>query len=163
MYGNMDPLRYRHTPDVYDPELDVRRRRANEDISRSRLNDVNEVARAGLLGSGTAFDILGEGERRGLRQLEDVDDLVFGKQREQGFQLYRDQLNWKREQERMKELERQALLQSLGDIGGFLGGTALNMFTGGAAGGAGMFDSRMMDEGFIYPTASTGYGTRRGY
>lgn len=155
LYGGLDPLRFSYTPDYNDPELALRRRMAQEDIARNQLGDVNEISRAGLLGSGASFDILGEGSRRGLRYLDDINNEVFGRQRANAFDLYSGELNFRRKKDLIKAQqeanERAGLLGAFGDIGEFAGGAALKYFTGGASGGFDYLDDLFpfMSEGIM--------------
>lgn len=126
-YPTMDPFSF--TPSESDPELQLLRRRFLEEVSRGRGRTVDEIGRAGLLGSSAAFDILGEEERRGARGLEDIDASVFARRRAEALDQYNRELDFKR-QIALAELgsdldisgrERLAGLGALGDIGGFLG------------------------------------------
>lgn len=161
MPRRLDPLHFNYTPDWSDPELLLRRRMAMEDAARSQLGDVNEISRAGLLGSGASFDILGESSRRGLRNLSDVNNEVFGRQRSNAFDLYRDELNFGRQKDILKMQQeandRAALLEGLGGIGEFLGGGALKYFSHnpgmadyGNYYGSDMTLPRMGESGFKY-------------
>ena len=134
-YKYREPAPFSYSPDVGDPELLLRRRRALEESSRDRAGTVGEIGRAGLLGSSAAFDVLGEQESRGARTLEDIDADTFLKRRLEALQLYRDKVAF----ERQRALQGQAQsgqesllgLGALGDIGGFLGGGLGGLFGGG--------------------------------
>lgn len=117
---------FSYTPNEQDPELLLRRRRALEEITRSRDRDVNEIGRAGLLGSSAAFGVLGEGESRGARTLEDIDADVYGNRRQEALGLFRDEENFERQlalgDQSQQGRERMLGLESLGNIGEFAGG-----------------------------------------
>ena len=131
LFGGRKQHKYRgarqfsYMPNENDPELALLRRRALEEISRSRMRDVDEISRAGLLGSSAAFGVLGEGERRGARALEDIDMGTFARRRAEALELFRDEENFERQlalgEQQLSAQDSLAGTQALGDIGGFLG------------------------------------------
>lgn len=144
LLGRRKPYRYREpgpfsfTPDPNDPELGARRRMLLGDIDRDRSRTVNEIGRAGLLGSGKQFELMGEQERRGLSELEDIDADVFMKRRQEELQNYRDRLNFERRRALMADeaayRESEMGLGALGDIGGLIGGGIDEYMSGGRRG-----------------------------
>jgi len=115
----IDPFRF--DPNENDPELALMRRRALLDQQVSRGRTVDELSRAGLLGSSAAYGVLGINEAQGARTQEDIANEVFSKQRLQALQLYRDNAQFLREKA-MAEAgyeaqESQAGLGALEDLG----------------------------------------------
>lgn len=111
--------------DPNDPELQLLRRRALFDIQRGHSSTVDEVSRAGLLGSSAGFAQLADQQLQGDRALRDVDLSTFARRRLEALQLFRDQENFKMQQAlggQQHEFNMQdAALSGLGDIGSFLG------------------------------------------
>ena len=122
-YQPMQPFSF--NPNENDPELLLRRRRALEEISRDRGRTVDEIGRAGLLGSSAAFGQLNESAARGARTLEDLDAGAYGRQRDDALALYRDEANFARQRALLGDQyqNQQGLMSlgALGDIGGDLG------------------------------------------
>lgn len=119
----IDPFSF--TPDAKDPEIALRRRNALLDIERGRANTINEIGRAGLLGSSAAFNLIDRDQTQSESFLEDIPNSVFARQRMDALQLYRDNANFQRQlalgeqgydtQERMAGLD---ALYSLGESAG---------------------------------------------
>lgn len=120
-----EPSPFSYSPDPNDPELLLRRRKALEEARVDEFNTMNEIGRAGLLGSGASFGVLGEQASRKSRILEDLESDVNAKRRGEQLQLYRDKLAFDRQRALMEDQlsanEDIAGLGALGDIGGFLG------------------------------------------
>lgn len=124
-----------YTPDYNDPELRLLRTRALEDAGRSRARYGDEIARAGLLGSGAGLASMADFERGMRSDLGSIDDRVFARQRADALDLYRDELAFKRQQELLDQQNSGFRLGALADIG--------SLFLPGAIGGvsklAGLF------------------------
>lgn len=113
------------TPNENDPELALMRRRALMDMQSQHSTNVNELSRAGLLGSSAAFGVLQGGDTQGYRNLEDITSGAFANQRTQALHEY-DLANEFKRQKALTDLgqvghERLAALGSLGDIGQGIG------------------------------------------
>lgn len=136
-YQYREPAPFSFTPDPNDPELGARRRMLMGDIDRDRGRTINEIGRAGLLGSGKQFELQGEQERRGLSELDDVGADVFMKRREEKLQDYRDRVAFDRRRALMADesgyREDEMGLGALGDIGGLIGG-GIDEYLGGRGG-----------------------------
>lgn len=119
----IDPFSF--TPDMNDPEIAMRRKAALLDIQRSHASTVNEIGRAGLLGSSAAFNVLNQNETEGNSQLEDIPNSVFAKQRMDALTLYRDNANFKRQlalgDQGNDAAEHMAGLDALGSLGESIG------------------------------------------
>src|SRR5258706_1395413 len=76
---HIDPFSF--TPDPNDPEIALRRRAALLDMERTHAGTVNEIGRAGLLGSSAAFNVLNQGDTQGNAALEDIPNSVYARQR----------------------------------------------------------------------------------
>lgn len=108
--GSRKRPKFRFEPEENDPEYLLRRRRALEEIGRDRSRTLNEINRAGLLGAGPAYGILGEQEARGARMLEDVSADSLARQRQEQLAMYMDEQNF-------NDRSRLMSLESLGGIG----------------------------------------------
>ena len=120
------PRKFTYTPDENDAELGLRRSRALRDISRGKANTVNEIGRAGLLGTSAQFGIMGDQETEGQHMLEDITGDVFAKRRREALDLFRDEEDYYRKRALLSDesgfRENEMGLSALGDIGSFLGG-----------------------------------------
>ena len=114
---------FSYTPNESDPELLLRRRRALEEIERSKYDTLNEINRAGLLGSSAGFGVLGEQQARSERGLENITADVFAKRRMEALDLYRAQQDYLAQLEYGEQAQRgrESLLglSALGYIGEF--------------------------------------------
>ena len=113
---------FNFTPNPNDPELALRRRQALEVGSRDRMGTVDELARAGLIGSGASFGVLGESQNRTARILEDINSQVYGRQRGEQFDTYNQDIDWERDLAKidyMNDLESTNQgMASVGELGG---------------------------------------------
>jgi hypothetical protein len=129
-YREPDPFSY--TPDPNDPEIGLRRRRLGSDIAVGRGRYLEELGRAGNLGSGKQFELLGEQEQGGLEALAGVDEDVFMKRRMEALDQYNRKLAFERQRALIGDeagyRSNEAGLGALGEIGGFLGS---EMYGGG--------------------------------
>ena len=116
------------TPDPNDPEIGLRRRNALLDIQRGHASTINEIGRAGLLGSSAAFNVLNQGDTQGNAELEDIPNSVYARQRQDALTLYRDNANFQRQlalnQQGYGQEEHMAGLTALGDLGSDIGYSA---------------------------------------
>lgn len=92
---HLDPFSFNPNPN--DPEIALRRKAALMDIQRAHASTVNEVGRAGLLGSSAAFGLFNQDQTQGDAALEDIPNSVYARQRQDALQLYRDEANFKRQ------------------------------------------------------------------
>lgn len=132
LFGSGDPFKTYHpqpfkfSPNENDPELALRRRRSLRDSQIRRMRTLDEISRSGLGGSSAAFGILDNEQNNEYRSLEDIDSDAFAKQRQEELQLYRDQAEYERQLSLARGRHRSAsqfsALDSLGDIGGYIGG-----------------------------------------
>ena len=115
------PGTFSYTPDANDPELALRRRMALEQETADRAYTQNELGRAGLLGSGAAFGVLGEQQARSLRGLEDINNDVFSKRRQEALDQFNANEAFRRQRALMSDQagyqEDIAGLEGLGNIG----------------------------------------------
>lgn len=120
---HLDPFTF--NPDPNDPEIALRRRAALLDQSRTHANTVNEIGRAGLLGSSAAFGLLNQGDIQSNAALEDIPNSVYARQRSDALSLYRDNANFQRQKyladDGYSQQEHMAGLDSLGDLGTNIG------------------------------------------
>ena len=120
---NIDPFSF--TPDPNDPEIALRRKAALLDIQRGHSGTINEIGRAGLLGSSAAFGLLNQDQTQGEAELEDIPNSVYARQRMDALNLYRDDANFQRRlalnDQGYGQEERMAGLGALGDVGNFIG------------------------------------------
>ena len=109
------------TPDANDPEIAMRRNAALLDIGRAHAGTVNEIGRAGLLGSSAAFGLLNQDQTQGDAMLEGIPNSVYAKQRQDALTLYRDDANFQRSmalnEQGYGQQEHMAGLDALGSIG----------------------------------------------
>jgi hypothetical protein len=103
----------------------MRRKAALLDIGRAHAGTVNEIGRAGLLGSSAAFGLLNQDETQGASELEGIPDSVYAKQRQDALTLYRDNANFQRQlalgDQSGGQAEHMAGLESLGNLGENIG------------------------------------------
>lgn len=118
------------TPDENDPELGLRRRRIGRDTERNKMDILNEISRAGLLGSSTSFNLLEESQSRGNEALEDAQADVFMKRRLEALDQYNREQDFQRQMKLMDyqaDLNKPSFLESIGGLaGGFLGMSGFN-------------------------------------
>lgn len=96
-YRNPNIAPFSFTPDPNDPEIALRRRAALQDIQRGNAGTINEIGRAGLLGSSAAFNLINRDKVQGEAALEDIPNSVYARQRQDALQLYRDNANFQRQ------------------------------------------------------------------
>jgi len=96
-----------YTQDPNDPEIGLRSRRARRLGSERYSGGVDEVGRAGLLGSGRAMRGLRDINRQTSRDIEDIQGDVFNKRRGEALGLYRDEESYLRQLElsRLRAME----------------------------------------------------------
>jgi hypothetical protein len=147
------------TPDPNDPELALLRTRIQGLGQARQASSLNELARAGLLGSSAAFGVLGEGETETARMLEGADESVFGRRRGEALDLFQQEQNFARELELLRirgmlERQRDERARKAGLVGGLgrLAGAGLGFALGGPTGavfgsGIGNFDPFFESEG----------------
>lgn len=120
---NISPFSF--TPDPNDPEIALRRRAALLDQERAHAGTINEIGRAGLLGSSAAFGLLNQDQTQGAAQLEDIPNSVYARQRQDALQLYRDNANFQRQlalnDQGYSQQEHMAGLDALGSLGEDIG------------------------------------------
>jgi hypothetical protein len=120
---NISPFAF--TPDPNDPEIALRRRAALLDIQRGHSDTINEIGRAGLLGSSAAFGLLNQNQTQGEAGLEDIPNSVYARQRQDALALYRDNANFQRSlalaDQSGYQQEHMAGLDALGELGTNIG------------------------------------------
>ncbi len=120
---NISPFSF--TPDPNDPEIVMRRRAALLDLGRTHDSIVNEIGRAGLLGSSAAFNVLNRGDTEGNAALEDIPNSVYARQRMDALSLYRDNANFQRQlalgDQAGGQQEHMMGLEALGGVGEGIG------------------------------------------
>lgn len=132
---NLAPFNF--NPDPNDPEIALRRRAALLDQERQHGSTINEIGRAGLLGSSAAYGLLNQDATEGAAQLEDIPNSVYAKQRQDALSLYRDNANFQRQaylgNQGYNHEEHMAGLSSLESLGHDIGGQLYNPDAAGQA------------------------------
>jgi len=114
-FGHHRPKPFQFHPDENDPELRLRRSLLARQNEQDYGQSVNEIGRAGLLGTDAGFAELNAARDRGSRLLEDTNASALAKQRQDQLDLYKMQY------ENEMQNQRQSLL-ALGDLGESIGG-----------------------------------------
>lgn len=124
---HMRPFSY--TPNEMDPELLLRRRLKLQALASEHGDTINEIGRAGLLGSSASFGVLGAQQDAGAAGLENISADVFGKRRAEALDLYTNNLNFSHSKELAQmgynQQDHLLALQGLSDASE-LGGTKLD-------------------------------------
>lgn len=119
------------TPDYNDPEVRMVRGRILNRYPERRARYTDEIARAGLLGSGVAMNNYRNLDVDQEREIEQAEGGVFARQSNQNFRLHEMGLAHELELERQREASKTAMLGQLLGIGGGIAGLGL---TGGFKG-----------------------------
>jgi len=118
---NYKPRQFSYSPNEADPELLLRRKRALLDIQRGQADTTNEIARAGLLGSGKSFDILQSQSVADRGQLEDITSDTFMKRRLEALDLFKGEEDYNQRKSLLSDQagynENSQILGGLSDIG----------------------------------------------
>jgi hypothetical protein len=92
--GKADPFNFSF--DENDPQLDYMRRqsiRRGQDTARGTMD---EIGRAGLLGSGVSFNLMNRDNLNLNRDLEDNEGSIYGARRNEAHGDYTDELGFRR-------------------------------------------------------------------
>jgi len=121
--GRRRPQRqFTFQPNFQDPSFLQTRRSTLLGNTRTRNRSLNEVNRAGLLGSGSGFDLLEESDDIGERRLRSAESQELGNQRREQFQEFRDEEGFNRRLDFLdRETGNSTFIDSLVKTGGLLG------------------------------------------
>ena len=125
--GKADPFKFQL--DENDPQLDYMRRqslRRGQDTARGTMD---EIGRAGLLGSGASFRLMNRDNLNLNRDLEDNEGQIYGARRSEAHGDYTDELGFRRGlardvlgfdsgSQRANENEKGAAQSQIGEFGG---------------------------------------------
>lgn len=109
--GSMDPFSF--TPNENDPELMLLRSGAQRQAQERRGRNLNELNRAGLLGTSASFGVMQEDESDLARLFEDISSGVHGRRRGEALGLYEGELGFRRglETQRLGGRQEQELMR----------------------------------------------------
>lgn len=132
------PHPFNYTPISYDPELEYLKRSALFQGQQDQNSTRDDLNRAGLLGSGASFGVMGEQQNRTNRSLEDVVSNTSARRRSEMLDLYNRQNDYLRQRDLQEEQNKFSLgnlaMGAVGQIGHFAGGflpTRASMFNNG--------------------------------
>jgi hypothetical protein len=104
--------------DENDPELAWMRRNILQGGANVHRNTVDELSRAGLLGSGASFGVLGNVDLDTQNRLEGAAGSIYGARRAEAHGDYTSNLNYARGLEDRGYQERAGAFSSIGHLGG---------------------------------------------
>lgn len=92
--GHADPFSFQF--DENDPELAYMRRQSLRRGQDTARHTMDEIGRAGLLGSGASFRLMDRDRLNLNRDLEDNEGSIYGARRSEAYDSYNRDLDWRR-------------------------------------------------------------------